>query len=123
MRALIMNPQTRRRIEKVVRHAFQNPHTLERQRANQVPGDDPNHVVCVPLGWRCVFSVDEDPDGDFWRHLSVSVEGAGKWPNPHGVDMLLAAFEFHAESTSDPHLMHWADRPGEAWNLAEPLQT
>jgi hypothetical protein len=50
-----------------------------------IPGDDPEHVIIVPDGFRCVFSYTRVPSG-FYRDLSISIPARGRFPNP------LAAF-------------------------------
>jgi hypothetical protein len=48
----------------------------ENRRAGEVsPGDLEAHRMCIPMGFRVVFSVDAGSEPGLWfRHLSVSVE-------------------------------------------------
>jgi hypothetical protein len=70
-------------------------HDLHNVVAHKVasPGDDPNYRCVVRVGYRCVFTIEQQPMG--WvRHLSVSVLGDGVAPNEMAVAMLAEAFGF-----------------------------
>lgn len=120
-RALILgDPKTTRRIQQVIDYADQHRYTIVRQEAGEVPGDNPYLVVNIPIGFRCVYSVTQDPEnGRYWRHLSVSVDGRGKWPHPTAIGLLMEAFGFRGKHSQDEGVLLWVERDAEAINVAE----
>lgn len=58
------------------------------------PGDDPGFVCVIPVGYRCVYTVEQQAEHGMCRHLSVSVLGSGTAPSPESVLMLMLAFGF-----------------------------
>lgn len=43
---------------------------------SRVVGDNPEHCLVIPLGYRVVYSIEEQPDPLLWcRHISISVFG------------------------------------------------
>jgi hypothetical protein len=77
LRGLVMNEEVRAAIRRVVSYAEANRVTRARLLAmmelEEAPvGDAAAHCVEVPDGYRCVFSIEEQPVG-WCRHLSVSV--------------------------------------------------
>lgn len=118
-RALILDPISRRKILQVMDYADERRRSDRAQHNGPPPGDDPNHAVHIPIGYRCVYSVDQGPDGHWYRHLSVSVDGAAKWPNPVVMGELLALFRFRKTDVKQPGLIQWAEAAAEAWNVME----
>jgi hypothetical protein len=57
----------------------------------------PEHTCVVPVGYRCVFSIDEGEDGHWYRHLSVSVLGDGAAPNEYAVGMIMKELGFETQ--------------------------
>jgi len=97
MRVLIIDDGVREQIRKVVDYAHAHVisfHDLMRVMKGQgpVPGDNPEFVLHIRMGYRCVFTIDEQLKGKM-RHLSVSVSGT-KWPNEHAVKELAKEFGF-----------------------------
>ena len=91
------------RIGDVLRHAHENPYTHKRMQALERnhrlnPGSNPNHVVELYRGFRCVYSVDSDlKNTTMLRHLSVSYvtnDGQPAYPSIHAVQMIVEAFGF-----------------------------
>ena len=64
--------------------------------AGKVPpaGNVPGHVLMLKGGMRVVYSIETDQPRGPSRHLSVSVETAGKWPNPGAVQFLAQELGF-----------------------------
>lgn len=98
MRPLILSPQIEAAIRRVVRYA--DTHRVGAQgvarmhaRAEPLFGARPEHVLMVPDGYHCVFSVEQVPDFGWCRHLSVSVQGA-QYPQVPPVVTLLPLFGF-----------------------------
>jgi len=78
----------------VHRYSVQDMFDLMGGRRNP-PGDDPNFVCIIPIGYRCVYTIEQLEEG-LCRHLSVSVMGGGSGigPSPEAVLALMTAFGF-----------------------------
>ena len=62
----------------------------------QIPiGDNPNHAVRVPVDFRVVFSIEEQPSGLF-RHMSVSVSREEKVPTPETIRIIAQHLGFYS---------------------------
>lgn len=104
MQALVMSPEIREAIaalrdfadDSVNRNIIQD--ILDGRKGP--PGDDPRHVIKIPFGYRVVYSVDLNAEGHLWRHLSVSLDGLSKLPNPEAVFTIAAEFGFDRERMS-----------------------
>lgn len=99
-RALILTDITRAAITRLVQFAQEHPitrerltHAVENPRAARAVGDDTRYRVIVPMDYRCVFSIEDQPMG-LSRHLSVSVPRKGSAPSPPSVAMLMVEFGF-----------------------------
>src|SRR4051812_24326647 len=103
MRPLLIDEKQKTNITSVVKYAEEHPiprvimmerMMLSKQGKNyECPGDDAKMRVEIPFGFRCVFTVEEQPQG--WsRHLSVSVETRGNLPSIPAVRMLMKEFGF-----------------------------
>jgi len=73
----------------LMQHARRN---IYRPGSGKVPGDDPNFVMHIEHGFRCVFTYTAVPGG-LYRHLSVSVTGP-KYPSPAAIAAIAELFEF-----------------------------
>ncbi len=99
MRALVIAPEVLVKIKSLVSLAVENPVSGERLHAMSIGkeppiGDDPRFVVIVPFGYRCAFSMEEQPMIGLSRHLSVSVDAPRKLPSPEAMAVLMEAFGF-----------------------------
>lgn len=92
MRALIVGPDERAAIGRLVEYAKEPGHHYIPGRTKVVPGDDPAFVVQVPDGFRCVFTITKH-NGQLFRHLTVSVP-TEKYPSPEACVMLAKEFGF-----------------------------
>lgn len=123
-RLLVVDANVQRRARRAIAHAREHPRgpiAMETaMETGRSPGDDPNHVVNIPIGVRCVFSIDWTPDG-WMRHLSVSVTGRGKWPHPVLIGELMRLFEFRAQSMHHLRYPVWTEDHAQAVNLVERL--
>lgn len=99
VRPLVMDDNSKALIAKVVKFAEQHRianDTMKAMVAGEVkpPGDNPNFATVIPVGYRCVFTIEQQNEPMGWvRHLSVSVLN-GPAPNEHAVNMLLKEFGF-----------------------------
>lgn len=99
LRPLFIGDTERAAIKKLVAFAEQNvissAQLLRITSGSEKPvGDNPQHVCVIPVGYRCVFSIDDQPTLGPCRHLSVSVLGDGTAPNEVAVETLAKEFGF-----------------------------
>jgi hypothetical protein len=145
LRVLILNDTIRGRIAAVVRYA--DCHRVGARRMARIDagleppiGDDRHHVALIPQGFRCAFSIEQQPDLGWCRHVSISVDTPGKWPHPVSVIELLPLFGFSdrvmralraltvAAARDAPLLGEkvraaiWREDTAEAINVLEPME-
>lgn len=92
MRVLIIGPDEQAAIRKLVAYAM-DPQHFFLPGSGIIPGDDPNHVVRVPDGYRCVFTLTKH-ERKLFRHLSISVPRQGMMPSPEACVALAKEFGF-----------------------------
>lgn len=104
MNALIIDENVRKRIKEIEYHAFNNIVPIrELSESGKLKHGDPNPIqeyienyeMEIPIGFRVVFSVEEQgtPDkSNLMRHLSMSIVG-NNVPNPLSVDMVAQEFD------------------------------
>jgi hypothetical protein len=104
MNALIIDENIKKRIKEIEFHAFNNVVPIRQlAESGKLKQGDPNPIqeyienyeLEIPVGFRVVFSVEEQgtPDeSNLMRHLSMSVSG-GNIPNPLSVDMVAQEFD------------------------------
>lgn len=98
MRALILGPDEKAAIAKVVAYAMEPDHFYI-PGASPLPGDDPDFVAHVPDGFRCVFTLTRH-HGNLFRHLSISVPDRNLRPSFEAIVMLAKEFGFIASDQS-----------------------
>jgi len=64
------------------------------------PGNRPGFAVLVPIGYCVCFSIEDQPAG-YVRHLSVSVDAAGKLPSPFLVEKVMKLLGFTGDGFID----------------------
>jgi hypothetical protein len=107
-RALIVNDEVRAAIAARIALARKHPvpaSAFEQLKANEYKTDltladrppdferPASELVIIPMGYHCAFSFEEQPAG-LCRHLSVSVDEAGKLPSPQAVEAIAIEFGF-----------------------------
>lgn len=92
MRALLIDKAQKAKINEVV--SFAHANLYYPGKSETIPGDDPRHVVFIPFGYRCVFSITVAPDGTHWRHLSISVPVKDKYVSPPAAFLIADLFGF-----------------------------
>jgi hypothetical protein len=97
MRALIIGPDEKQAIARVVAYATDREHWYCFAPGAAVPGDSPEYVAHVPDGFRCVFTLTLT-QGKVYRHLSVSVNGVDRLPSPEACVALAIEFGFTASN-------------------------
>lgn len=105
-RPLVLDETARARIKAVVEYAKAHPvdlRQLVRTLGNETlaVGSDAQHVCEIDFGYRCVFSIEEQPPPvGLCRHLSISVNEKGKGPALAAVDALAREFGFKGSETA-----------------------
>lgn len=84
--------------------------------ASPPAGDIPGHVLRLIGGMKVVLSIETDQPWGVCRHLSVSVDTPGKWPNPDGVLLLAKELGFRP-SFEDGEV--WQDQTTESINWVQ----
>lgn len=109
LRPLVIADAERAAIRRLTDHAERNIVTSARilrtiAGSERPVGDDPNFVCVIPVGYRCVYSIEEQPKfGTCW-HLSISVLGEGAAPNEAAVEMLASEFGFRGKIKDMDHV-------------------
>jgi hypothetical protein len=106
MRPLIIDDQIKAEIRRVVDYAARPENYYEPGISPQPPGDDARHVVLIPVGFRCVFSITKGGQ-QLFRHLSISVDSL-KYPNEVAVWAIADLFGFTGWNGFDEaHPIDW----------------
>lgn len=119
---LCLGPAEQANIKRLVEYATAHPINAEefkrRAESHQPVGNDYRHVCIIPMGYICVFSIEEHPCG-WCRHISISLHGAqpDHYPNEHAVLLLIKEFGFWGGFED---CEGWFEA-GVAINLAQPL--
>lgn len=92
MRPLIIDDTVRAAVHKLIKHAEENPFTvddlLDIKNGQQPPAGDREGFCCIiPFDYRVVYSIEMQPQGKA-QHMSISVPVAGKYPSPWAVSMI-----------------------------------
>lgn len=127
LRPLILDQIARDKIRRVCDYAKAHALPIDALRqmiAGTLPpaGDNPARTCLLFYGYRCVFTVEEQPFG--WaRHLSVSVLGNGTAPSPQAVGVLMEEFGFRGtvESCANKSYIETLDGSKVAINVIEEL--
>jgi hypothetical protein len=93
MRMLVMDDMAKAKVKHVLDHALDPAHYYRPHKDARVPGDDPRFVAHLDVGYRCVFTITEEPSGKIFRHLSISVDGKDM-PNPLAAYSIADMFGF-----------------------------
>ena len=98
LRPFIVDDDIREQFSNLVSYAEKHPLSiddiLDTMNKEVLPvGDDPNHVINMPFGYRIVYSVENQPSGKV-RHLSMSVDEDDKCPNMAAVQETMKMLGF-----------------------------
>jgi hypothetical protein len=95
MRPLLIDEKVLAAVMTVREHAEAPENLYVPGQSPQPPGDDARHVVLIPVGFRCVFSITRRlADAGLYRHLTISVEAGDRYPNEAAAFMLASMFGF-----------------------------
>lgn len=97
-RPLVLDDSSKALVADVVQFAEAHRMSIDTLKAVvagdiEPPGSNSNFSCTVPIGYRCVYTIEQQPKLGWCRHLSVSVLN-GPAPNEHAVNMLLKEFGF-----------------------------
>jgi hypothetical protein len=125
MRPLIIDEKVREEIARICEHADENRIDFkELQARTEIPGgfspigDDPNFCCHIDLGFRCVFSIEEQPSG-WCKHLSVSVDDVNKVPAIEAVKVLME--EFGINKSLEECYVYMEETTPRAVNIISPI--
>lgn len=109
MRPLVLTQDVRDAVAKLVQHAMANPLSLAALRScmagTRSPiGDDPEHRLEIPMGYRVVYSHELQPTMGRCRHLSVSVDAKNRGPGLEAVNEIAKMFGFKEGINSADHV-------------------
>jgi hypothetical protein len=124
MRALIIGPKEKEKLQKLKEFAEANPigytEMIKIKNGKRRPvGDDPRFVAYIPDGFRVVYSVEAQKPG-LMRHCSISVKNKGKLPNVHAADELIKLLGFsgiHEGAANNAYI--WLENDDSAINILE----
>jgi hypothetical protein len=96
LRPLIIDEETKLKIKQVIASAQFHPWTSDIMRKvmqGEYPpaGDYEELTVTIPVGYKAVFSLEEQPLG-WCQHLSVSVDTDGKLPSQEAIAVVMEEF-------------------------------
>lgn len=100
MRPLLIDDDARKEIARVCQYAEEN-RVSNREMKNRIEnpgeycaaGDEPGHVCYFHVGFKCVYSLEEQNQPLGWcRHLSVSVADIEKMPHIEAVKLIMKEF-------------------------------
>lgn len=101
MRPLIFDDSLRNGIQKLIEYAQAHRYTLadlQRLADGELPppGDDENFRLETQFGYKIVFTIEEQPDLGWCRHMSMSVftNDPGALPHPMAVQEISKEFGF-----------------------------
>jgi len=130
MRILQIGPETKEDIEKLLKFADENRYStamlkLIEDGSLDPPGDNPDYMLYIHDGYRVVYTVEMHPhkeegkEGIWLRHISISVDKKGKYPQPVAVQMILRAFKM---SDDFDKCVGWTHKESESINLLQELK-
>ena len=98
MRPLVFDNEVLNNIKTLKSYAEKNKISLDDildtiNKQMKPVGDYKEYTITIPIGYRIVYSIEEQVIGDV-KHLSVSVDEDGVLPNPNAVEMIMKEFEF-----------------------------
>jgi len=122
---LCIDDATKIKIKQVVANAQLHPWTsdiMRRVMQGEYPpaGDYENLKIIIPVGYKAVFSLEEQPLG-WCQHLSVSINTEGKLPSQEAIAVIMEEFGMGA----DLHdcISVWVDPDTQSINVLTALKT
>ncbi len=97
---MLIGPEIHEAAAQVLAYARSHPIDARRilhllSHPEDAPGHTPGHVLEIPVGFRVVFTIEQQPDHGWCRHLSMSVPVKGRYPQQVAVEMVMSLFLFN----------------------------
>lgn len=97
MRALILNDEVKENLHQLRDYAEKHPLSFNDlldiyNRQKEPPGNTKGYFIYVPVGYKVVFSVEQQKEKI--RHLSVGVGRENKFPSPEAVNVIMEHLGF-----------------------------
>lgn len=102
VRPLVLGEQARKDVDSVLQYANSHKHSkdfMQRRMKNpdaHIPGDMAGYTCFIDFGYKCVYTVEEQPMG-WCHHLSVSVDEKGKCPSIPAFKEIMKFFGIQTE--------------------------
>lgn len=99
MRPFIIDDTTKLAIERIKAYAEKNIVqmgdlvAIKHGNEEKIPGNNPKHVCNLPFGYRVVYSIEKQTQGEV-RHLSISVDAKDKLPHQNVVETIMEMIGF-----------------------------
>jgi hypothetical protein len=98
-RILVIDEESKSSIKRLINYATDHKidfATLQDVVNTKKPpiGNCPEYVCKLYDGFRVVFSIEQQPDKNWYRHLSVSINDRVKLPSVEAVEMIMTEFGF-----------------------------
>jgi hypothetical protein len=135
MRPLVIGPDQLARCAEIRRYAEANVYTMDEMKgvmilgAEVAPGTDERFRCVIPMGFRCVFTLEQQPEPvGLCTHLSVSLADGrpGGCPNPMAMTEIQKAFGLTEEQIVYGHIHTWIEPldydPGQAINMLNKVE-
>ena len=108
MRPLIIDQKATEAIQSVIKYADEHRVDLDAMKKavedqKTSAADDPSHICYLTKGYRIVFSIEQQKDESWYRHLSVSVDDPEKMPSIPAVELIMEQFGFESSGKMNIH--------------------
>jgi hypothetical protein len=113
MQALLLTPEIETSIDSLVEFASRPENRWKVGVSDWTPGDRKDFVRILPVAYKLVFTLTELPNGEVYRHMSLSFGKKEKWPNEIATFTLATMCGFTGGRVQGEATM-W---PGEDWGL------
>jgi hypothetical protein len=135
LRALYIDDDIVAKAQAVQAYAIEHRETLRQIAARMStnapgPGNDENHVLFIPAGYRVVYSIEQQQVG-WCQHISISVDTPGMWPSQESVSRILKELfgilwnpnpKRPNQSQPDAAIQLWQEESAQAVNFLFPYK-
>jgi hypothetical protein len=98
MRPLVIDNDAKAKIAEVIAYAENHKYNKDYMALRMtgkagVPGDMDSYICYLQVGYKCVYTIEEQPEPLGWcHHLSVSVDNPARVPSIPAVELLMQEF-------------------------------
>ena len=123
MRPLVIDNDAKAKIAEVI--AFAEDHKypkayMEMRMTGKagVPGDMDQYICFLQVGYKCVYTIEEQPEPLGWcHHLSISVDNPSRVPSVPAVELLMQEFGITRKLKEEGVLVWVEDTTPKAVNI------